>query len=94
MSEKSREQMVDTLLALDKEDKAWIINILVQSLMDSSGLKRRKAQKAHHDDFTDEQWEDYFSGKEPKEIQIDTMPVVELLKETAGKTIKPLEKWL
>jgi len=94
MSEQSKKQMIDALLALEKEDKAWIINILVQSLMDPSAQKKRKAKKMHHDDFTEEQWEEYFSGKTAKEISIDTLSVSELLKETSGKTIKPLEKWL
>ncbi len=94
MSEKNRQLLIETLSALDNEDKAWVINFLVNSLAGLSVMPKKKARKPNRDSYTDDQWEEYFNGRVAKEISTDTMPLDKLLRETAGKAIKPIEKWL
>ena len=94
MSESNKQQLAQTLLDLDREDQAWVINFLVQNLLGITSPIRRTAKKAHRDMMSDEQWEDYFAGKQPKELSEETVSLSSILENTSGKTIKPLEKWL
>lgn len=94
MSESNKQQLAQTLLDLDREDQAWVINFLVQNLLGITSPIRRTAKKAHRDMMSDEQWEDYFAGKQPKELPEETVSLSSILENTSGKTIKPLEKWL
>jgi hypothetical protein len=48
----------------------------------------------HDEGFDDEQWEAYFQGEKPINLPQETEPLSNLLKASAGKTIKPIEKWL
>ena len=94
MSETKKQQLTKTLLELDREDQAWVINLLVSNLAGISTPTRRKARKPNRDVVSDEQWEAYFADKHETELPKDTSSLSAVLKATSGKTIKPLEKWL
>ena len=91
MSESTRQQLASTLSSLNNEDKAWIINFLVRSLLPLP--PKRKARKKCSDEMTDEQWEEYFDHQSAVPLPEETMPADELYL-TSGKTIKQIEKWL
>lgn len=91
MSESTRQQLASTLSSLNNEDKAWIINFLVRSLLPLP--PKRKARKNCSDEMTDEQWEEYFDHQPAVPLPEETMPADELYL-TSGKTIKQIEKWL
>ncbi len=92
MSESTRQQLAATLSSLNNEDKAWIINFLVQSLL--SLPPKRKTRRKRSDEMTDEQWEEYFNHQPAVSLPQETMPADELYAITSGKTIKQIEKWL
>lgn len=92
MSEDKRQHLATLLSSLSNEDKAWVVNFLVQGLFSIPG--KRKARKRHKDELTDEQWEEYFNHQPPVALPEETMPLKEVLANTSGKTIKQMEKWL
>ena len=92
MSESMRQQLATTLSTLNNEDKAWIINFLVQSLKPVP--PKRKARKNRSDEMTDEQWEENFDHHPVVPLPEETMSTDELYAITPGKTIKQIEKWL
>jgi hypothetical protein len=94
MSEANKKQLMETLTALNREEQVWAINFLVQNLAGISARKKRLARKLHDEGFDDEQWEAYFQGEKPINLPQETEPLSNLLKASAGKTIKPIEKWL
>ena len=94
MSENKRKQLTETLTTLDKEDRIWAINFLVQLLAGQPAGRKARVVKRYHNTFTDKEWDEYFEGKPVVEFpDVDISPQ-ELLKATAGKTIEPLKKWL
>ena len=93
MSEDIRQHLTMTLSSLSNEDKAWVINYLVQGLF--SMPEKRKAKKNNRkNEFTDEQWEEYFEHQPAIPLPEETTPMKEVLKATSGRTIKQMEKWL
>ncbi len=98
MSENKRKQLAETLSSLDLEDRAWVMNFLVQLFLGQA--QQEKARKArvisrHHEGFTDKQWEQYFADVPEHEFPLETPPIdKDFLHATAGKTIEPLKKWL
>ncbi len=92
MSEDKRKQLASTLSTLSNEDKAWVINFLVQGLF--SLPAKRTARKNRYDEFTDEQWEEYFEHKPAVPLPEETPPLKEVLAATSGKGIKQMERWL
>lgn len=94
MSEDKRLKLTKTLSSLNTEDKAWAINLLVQLLAMQAPSNKRKVRKPHHDDFTEAQWEEYFGNMTTTEIASTSDVNSSLLHNTAGKSIKPIEKWL
>ena len=98
MSGNKRKQLAETLSSLDLEDRAWVMNFLVQLFLGQA--KQEKVRKAriansHHEGFTDEQWEEYFASVPEHEFPAETSPIDrEFLHATTGKTIEPLRKWL
>lgn len=94
MSEATKKQLIETLTALNRDEKVWAINFLVQNLAGISTRKKRLARKLHDEGFDDEQWEAYFQGEGPVNLPQETEPLSNLLKASVGKTIKPIEKWL
>ena len=89
----TRKQLMDILSSLNPEDKAWVINMLVQQLAGTSESSK-KARKLHHDDFTPEQWEEYFNGEAPVAFCDEHISHKDILPSTTGKSVKPLLKWL
>ena len=53
-----------------------------------------KAKKMHNEGLDDEQWEAYFQGEKPIDLPTETESLTNVRQALAGKTIKPLEKWL
>ena len=94
MSESNKQQLANTLLALDKAEQAWVINLLVQNLAGIKSTRRKVVKKAYREELSDEQWEAYFSGQQAKEFSGETMDLNEVLNISSAKTIKPIEKWL
>lgn len=93
MSEDKRKKLSKTLSSLSNEDKAWVINFLVQGLFNIS--TKRKARKVNRkDEFTEEQWEEYFEHKPVVSLPDETMPLKDVLRTTSGRAIKQMEKWL
>lgn len=92
MSEDVRQHLANTLSALSNEDKAWVINFLVQGIF--SMPQKRKARKNRKDELTDEQWEDYFEHQPAVPLPDETIPLKEVLTATSGRTIKQMDKWL
>ena len=89
----TKKQLADMLTALNAEDKAWVINLLVQQLagMDSQS---KKATKVHHDELSDEQWDAYFNGEPPIPLSEEPLLPKDTLTYTSGRVIKPMQKWL
>lgn len=94
MSEANRQELMNTLTALNKEEQMWVINFLVQKLAGLPSAKKRIAKKMHNEGFDDEQWEAYFQGEKPIDLPTETESLTNVRQALAGKTIKPLEKWL
>ncbi|MBR6189931.1 MAG: hypothetical protein IKQ59_13430 [Prevotella sp.] len=98
MSETKKKQLADTLIALDIEERAWVMNFLVQLFLGQAQQERaRKARVIgrHHEGFTEKQWEEYFADTPEHEFPTETPPLDrEFLHATSGKTIEPLRKWL
>ena len=93
MSEDKRKKLSKTLSSLSNEDKAWVINFLVRGLFTIP--TKRKARKVNREDeFTDEQWEEYFEHKPAVSLPEETMPLKDVLRVTSGRAIKQMEKWL
>ena len=92
MSEDVRKHLANTLSALSNEDKAWVINFLVQGFF--SMPQKRKAMKNRKDELTDEQWEDYFEHQPAVPLPDETIPLKEVLTATSGRTIKQMDKCL
>lgn len=93
MSEDKRQHLAMTLSELSNVDKAWGINFLVQGLFNIP--EKKKARKINRkDEFTDEQWEEYFEHQPAVPLPDETTPQKEVLKATSGRTIKQMEKWL
>ena len=92
MSEDKRKHLAATLSSLSNEDKAWVINFLVQGLL--AVPTKKKAKKNREDEFTDEQWEEYFEHKPAIPLPEETAPLKEVLSATAGRAISQMEKWL
>jgi len=53
-----------------------------------------KAKRMHNEGLDDEQWEAYFQGEKPIDLPTETESLTNVRQALAGKTIKPLEKWL
>lgn len=96
MSDDKRKMLTQTLSQLDREERVWAINYLVQLLATTSSERGavKVVKKRPLNTFTDEQWAEYFRGQPSKDMPVDTMSLSSVLHATAGKTIKPLEKWL
>lgn len=92
MSEDVRQHLASTLSALSNEDKAWVINFLVQEAF--SVQPKRKAKKNRRDELTDEQWEEYFGHQPAVPLPEETVPMKDVLAVSSGKTIRQMEKWL
>ena len=92
MSEDKKRYLTETLSSLSNEDKAWVINFLVQGIF--SLPVKKTARKNRKDELTDEQWEEYFEHKPVRRLPEETLPLKQLLTATSGKTIKQMEKWL
>lgn len=86
MSDNRREQLKKTLVELDREEQAWVINFLVQQLSGYSDPTRRKAKKLHDEGFSDDQWDTYFENMPAKELPSHTEPLNDIYKATAGKS--------
>ena len=87
MSE-TKKQLADMLTALNAEDKAWAINLLVQQLagMDEHS---KKARKVHRDELSDEQWDAYFNGEPPIPLSEELVITQDTMAYTSGRVIKP-----
>ena len=94
MSEANRQELMNTLIALDREEQAWVINFLVQKLAGLPSTKKKIVKRLHNDGFDDKQWEAYFQGESPIDLPKETELLTTARQALAGKTIKPLEKWL
>ena len=94
MSDTNKQQLAKTLLELDRNDQAWVINFLVQHLVGAFPSTTKKASKKRCDEMSEEQWEAYFAGKPSLALPEKTPMPADILKATSGKTIKPLKKWL
>ena len=94
MSEAIRQELMNTLTALNREEQAWVITFLVQKLAGLPSATKRIAKRLHNDGFDDEQWEAYFQGESPIDLPKETESLTNVRQALAGKTIKPLEKWL
>ena len=92
MSIDKKQDLIDSLSSLNNEDKVWVINFLIQTLLPVSS--RRKAKKKRKDEFTDKEWEEYFDFQQPVPLPDETMSEKDLLTATSGKSIKQMEKWL
>lgn len=92
MSEDKRQLLAETLTSLSNEDKAWVINFLVQGIFPAQ--KKVMAHKKRSDEFTDEQWEDYFEHLPVSSLPEETMSPKEIIEASSGRTIKQIEKWL
>ena len=96
MSDNKKRMLAETLAQLDPEERVWAIHYLVQLLAAPSAerMTAKVVRKQPANSFSEEQWEEYFSGQTTKELPEDTLPLSTVLHATAGKTIKPMEKWL
>ena len=92
MSEDRRKNLTETLSSLTNEEKAWVVNFLVQGIF--SVPAKKKARKNRKDELTDEQWEEYFEHQPAVPLPDETMPLKEILAATSGRAIKQMEKWL
>lgn len=92
MSEDKKTRLKETLSSLTNEEKAWVINFLVQGLLVVPSKK--KARKNRKDELTVEQWEEYFDHQPSVELPSETMPLKDVFSATSGRTITQLEKWL
>lgn len=92
MSEDKRQHLANTLSSLSNEDKAWVINFLVQGIL--SVPPKRKAHKKHKDELTDEQWEEYFEHQPVVPLPEETPSIEEVLATTSGRSIKQMKKWV
>ena len=93
MSEDKRKSLTQVLSSLSNEDKAWVINFLVQGLF-TMPAKRKARRKHREDEFTDEQWEEYFEHKPAAPLPEETLPLKDVLAATSGRAITQMEKWL
>ena len=101
MSEDKRLHLTEILSALSNEDKAWVINFLVQGLFvatpseNKNPTPRRKATaKKRRVDSTDADLESLFAGKDSPLPPEEDYNWSDIIKANSGKTIKPIEKWL
>lgn len=102
MSEDKRKNLTKTLSSLSNEDKAWVINFLVQGLFstpaandDLVSSERRVARVVQRNiSPTDAQLEEMFSGKKSPSVPEEDFSWSDLISANTGKTIKPIEKWL
>ena len=92
MSEDTMTRLKATLSSLTNDEKAWVINFLVQGLLVAPPKKR--AKKNRNDELSEEQWEEYFNYQPSVALPSDTIPLEEVLTATSGRTIKQMEKWL
>jgi len=96
MSDDKRKILTQTLTQLNREERVWAINYLVQLLAASSSERGivKVVKKRPLNTFTEDQWAEYFKGQPSKDLPEETTPLTSVLHATAGKTIKPLAKWL
>ena len=95
MSENKRKQLIETLTTLNKEDRIWAINFLVQLLAGQTMERKARVVGRNYEGFTEKQCEEYFAGAPVHDFPTETPPLDrEFLHATAGKTIEPLKKWL
>lgn len=92
MSEDKRKNLEATLSSLSNEDKAWVINFLVQGLFPMPA--KRKAKKNRGNELSDEQWEEYFEHQPSVAFPEETTAMNNVLSVTSGHSIKQIEKWL
>ena len=92
MSEDKRKNLELTLSSLSNEDKAWVINFLVQGLFPMPAKK--KAKKNRESELSDKQWEEYFDHQPPVAFPEETTAMDKVLSATSGHSIKQIEKWL
>ncbi len=92
MSEDKRKDLELTLSSLSNEDKAWVINFLVQGLFTMPAKK--KAKKNRESELSEEQWEEYFDHQPSVAFPEETTAMDEVLSATSGHSIKQIEKWL
>ena len=93
MKDDKIKHLAETLTTLTNEEKAWVINFLVQGMI-GTPVPKRKAKHSHRNILTDEQWEEYFGHKPAIPFPEETTPLEEMRCYTSGKTIKQMEKWL
>ena len=102
MSEDKLTKLKATLSALSNEEKAWVINFLVQGLFSTSPLsdeesssQKRAAKVLHrHSSPSDDQLTAMFDGKTTPSVPEENNSWSEIISANSGKTIKPIEKWL
>lgn len=104
MSEDKRQHLANTLSSLSNEDKAWVINFLVQGLCgfrtpseaNEGTTSRRvvKVRRTNNDSLSDEELDKLFAGKEIPEMPREEFSLQDCVKATSGKYIKQIEKWL
>lgn len=94
MSESKKEMLTATFRELSTSEKAWAINFLVQLLANPDVSVVRRAKVSHNDDYSDAQWEDYFGNTACEALPDETASLKDVVQATAGKTIKPMRKWL
>lgn len=102
MSEDKKTRLKETLSSLTNEEKAWVINYLVQGLftlppaVEDEKLSQRRAVRVKHRNGspTDEQLETLFKGKDSSSAPTEDYTWSDVVIANSGKTIKPIEKWL
>ncbi|MBR6827207.1 MAG: hypothetical protein IKM76_03495 [Prevotella sp.] len=102
MSEDKMTKLKATLSTLTNEEKAWVINFLVQGLFttspfsdEESSSQKRVAKVLHrHHSPSDDQLAAIFDGKSTPSVPEENNSWSEIISANSGKTIKPIEKWL
>lgn len=101
MSEDKRKNLEATLSSLSNEEKAWVINFLVQGLIVATASEnknpspRRKAiAKKRYGEPTDAHLETLLAGEDAPMLPEGDYNWSDIIRANSGKTIKPIEKWL
>ena len=102
MSEDKKTRLKETLSSLTNEEKAWVINFLVQGLFsmtpsmekDKPLQSRAATVTSRNCSPTDEELETLFMGKVSASAPVEDYTWSDMITANSGKTIKPIEKWL
>lgn len=102
MSEDKRKYLAETLSSLSNEDKAWVINFLVQGLfavptkdaVETTSGRRTATVIRRHGAPSDAQLQALFGDKESPSIPEEDYSWSDVINANSGKTIQPIEKWL